>query len=96
MQVQREQEEAQRKALEEQMALSAKRQAEELEREAQAERERAQALAEELETLEASRRQKVQIDEWLAVAETHLAASRLTTPAGNNALGVRTVLRPRR
>ena len=66
--------------------MAAKRQAEEAEREAQAQRERAQALAEELEALEASRRQKARIDDLLAIADVHLAASRLTTPAGNNAL----------
>ena len=83
---QREQEEAEGKALEEQMALEAKRQAEEAEREAQAERDRTKQLAEELAALETSRRQQTRIDELLALAEIDLEASRLTTPAGNNAL----------
>ena len=83
---QREQEELERKALEEQMARDAKRQAEEAEREAEAERKRAQALEAELAGLEVTRRQQARVDELLALAEVDLVASRLTTPSRNNAL----------
>ena len=81
-----EQEEVERKALEERMALEAKRQAGEAQLEAEAERLRAQALAAELAVLEATRAQQAQIEGLLALGESDLAASRLTTPLGNNAL----------
>ena len=86
---QREQEELERKALEEQMAREVKRQTEETERKAETERKRAQVLEAELAALAAlaaARQQQARVDELLALAEVDLAASRLTTPSGNNAL----------
>ena len=83
---QREQEELERKVLEEQMAREAKRRAEVAERKAEAERKSARALEAELAALEVTRQQQARVDELLALGEGDLAASRLTTPSGNNAL----------